>query len=249
MNYVQPNLTNQELIALIRDKIEAKEPFAMARFGDGELSLLRRNLLPVQERRMCQNWGYIYPNQLNTAYDRLSATVFRSFDSDVIGLMHRDDINTMILNRFKKNWLVSESEAKRFCIHDKPICNHLVSRSVELGSMRGLRDLLQGKDLHVISIRTKALQHLSTSLNCKVTFTDHCDINLQNRSELIKSFGDIKADVVVFATGLMKDYGVILRDQFGKVAIDMGATVDAWAGVESRPWFKKGGPQDYLTKR
>ncbi len=46
--------------------------------------------------------------------------------------------------------------------------------------------------------------------------------------------------------GLQKDYGVILRDECGKIAIDMGATMDAWAGIKSRAWFKEGGKQDYL---
>ena len=56
----------------------------------------------------------------------------------------------------------------------------------------------------------------------------------------------IKEDVVLLGVGLQKDYGVILRDEFGKIAIDMGATMDAWSGIISRPWFNKGQSQEHL---
>lgn len=249
IKHIQPNLSNGDLVALIKEKIEANEPFTMTRFGDGELGVLRRNLSSTQEKRMCINWNYKYPRELDLAYNKLGATIFRAFDSNVIGLMDNETIESMNMLKFKRRWAVTEAEANRFCIADKLICNHIVARSKELGSMEAMKGLLNGKDLHVISIRTRELQHLSKSLDCKVTFTDHNNINLQNRSEILKSFDQIEASVVVFATGLMKDYGVILRDQFGKIAIDMGATVDAWAGIESRIWFKPGGLQDYLTKR
>ena len=51
---------------------------------------------------------------------------------------------------------------------------------------------------------------------------------------------------MLLGVGLQKDYGVILRDEFGKIALDMGATMDAWAGIISRPWFNKGQSQEYL---
>ena len=50
----------------------------------------------------------------------------------------------------------------------------------------------------------------------------------------------------LFGVGLQKDYGVILRDEYGKIVLDMGATMDAWAGIHSRQWFHKGGSQEYL---
>jgi UDP-N-acetyl-D-mannosaminuronic acid transferase (WecB/TagA/CpsF family) len=46
--------------------------------------------------------------------------------------------------------------------------------------------------------------------------------------------------------GLQKDYVSYLRYNHNKIAIDVGAMLDAWAGIYSREWFKKGGKQDYL---
>ncbi len=78
-------------------------------------------------------------------------------------------------------------------------------------------------------------------------FTHHSQgVNFRNRDEFLKSFEKIKEDVVLLGVGLQKDYGVILRDEFGKIAIDMGATMDAWSGIISRPWFNKGQSQEHL---
>ena len=65
-------------------------------------------------------------------------------------------------------------------------------------------------------------------------------------AELTQRLLNKEKDVVLLGVGLQKDYGVILRDEFGKIALDMGATMDAWAGIISRPWFNKGQSQEYL---
>ena len=79
-----------------------------------------------------------------------------------------------------------------------------------------------------------------------MTFTDHSGVNAKDRKKIIQSFNQIEAPVVVFGTGILKDYGAILAKQYGKVAIDFGATLDAWAGKKTRPWFTPYGPQGYL---
>jgi hypothetical protein len=58
---------------------------------------------------------------------------------------------------------------------------------------------------------------------------------------------NIKEPVVLLGIGLQKDYGVYLKENYGKIALDMGATLDAWAGLFTRPWFQQGGIQSYLT--
>ena len=39
---------------------------------------------------------------------------------------------------------------------------------------------------------------------------------------------------------------VYLKNNYGKVAIDAGATLDAWAGKITRPSFNPNGKQNYL---
>ena len=46
-----------------------------------------------------------------------------------------------------------------------------------------------------------------------------------------------------------KDFGSYLSNR-GKIALDFGATLDAWAGLITRRWFHEGGLQKHcLIKR
>jgi hypothetical protein len=47
--------------------------------------------------------------------------------------------------------------------------------------------------------------------------------------------------------GLQKDYTTILKNDFGKISLDMGSTMDAWSGIYSRPWFREGNTQEHLV--
>jgi UDP-N-acetyl-D-mannosaminuronic acid transferase (WecB/TagA/CpsF family) len=125
----------------------------------------------------------------------------------------------------------------------------MLPRSKEFGSIDNFKEILQGKSLNIISPNTKLLEekNLNKLLDSEVTFTYHPNsINLRNRDEFIESFKDIKSDVVLVGCGLQKDYVSYLRYNHNKIAIDVGAMLDAWAGIYSREWFKKGGKQDYL---
>ena len=134
-------------------------------------------------------------------------------------------------------------------IDDIKICDHMIARSKMLGDILEFKKILNGSDLHIITPNKEQLdkKKLNGILDCNVSITEHpFNINFNNRNEFIKGFGDIKEKVVIYGCGLHKDYGVILRDQFGKIALDMGATMDAWSGLLTRPWFGKGGKQSYL---
>jgi len=134
-------------------------------------------------------------------------------------------------------------------IESLKICNHLVSRSKELGSVNGVKNIVQGNDFHIISTNVSEMKRkkLNEVFGVNIGYTEHSrEVNFDNRGDFIKNFINIKEDIVFLGTGLQKDYGVILRDEYGKICIDMGATMDAWSGIISRPWFNKGSIQDYL---
>ena len=42
-NYLNPSLTDLETVKLIKEKIKSNTPFALTRFGDGEIYILNRN--------------------------------------------------------------------------------------------------------------------------------------------------------------------------------------------------------------
>ena len=126
----------------------------------------------------------------------------------------------------------------------------MLSRHEKFGKPENFKQILQGKTLNIISPNTELLKtkNLNKLLDSDVTFTHHpYSINFRNRNDFIDSFKDIKSDVVLVGCGNMKDYVCYLRHNHNKIAIDVGAMLDAWAGLKTRPWFQNGGKQEYLV--
>ena len=250
-NFLTPNISIIDTIELIKEKIESKTPFVLTRFGDGEIYVLKKSYSKHFLETRCKMWDYHYPTEANDFVNDASTIIKKAFvESDVIGLM---DENTKVVKiDYNHNiWSIEKDRAELWGrnIEDIKICDHMISRSFELGNINSMKKILNGHSVNIITPNTDILisKQLEKILETEVRFTHHSrDINFRNRGQFLKSFENIKEDVVLFGVGLQKDYGVILRDDFGKVAIDMGATMDAWSGIISRPWFKKGEIQQHL---
>lgn len=249
MDYLQPSMTDKDVVDLIKSKISSKTPFALTRFGDGEIFILKRNGSSSFLQRSLSRWGYKYPEQINDFYTTSGNILINAFiKSDVVGLMNKDN---NIPNLNYNDWKMDKTFFKflDLNIESLKICNHLVSRSKELGSVNGVKNIVQGNDFHIISTNVSEMKRkkLNEVFGVNIGYTEHSkEVNFDNRGDFIKNFINIKEDIVFLGTGLQKDYGVILRDEYGKICIDMGATMDAWSGIISRPWFNKGSIQDYL---
>jgi len=251
-NYLTPTITNSSAISIISNKIKNNIPYAFTRFGDGEIYILKQKSYPEFEQLVCKQWGYAYPSEISTFYKDASKIIKSALlQSDLIGIMD-PNCNIVRINYSPDIWSLSHNLIKQWGHQPEnfSICDHMLSRSIEFGSIQGMRKLLNGKSVNIISMHTDLLKqkNLSEKLNADVTFTHHDKtVNLNNRTEFINSFKNIKSDVVLLGVAIQKDYGVILRDEYGKIAIDMGATLDAWAGIISRPWFNQGNLQDHLV--
>lgn len=250
--YLQPTITITETIDLIKDKIKTNTPFALSRFGDGEIRMLNKNSTPQHQERSCRNWGYKYPNEVQQLYTDASSIILNAIKhSDVIGIM--DDTNDIAKSIYytKEVWSINDTFLKDNGItYELEVCDHMLSRTKEFGKPENFKDILQGRSLNIISPNTQRLEskNLSKLFDADVTFTSHpMNVNLRNREEFINSFRDIKSDVVLVGCGIQKDYVSYLKHNYDKVAIDVGAMLDAWAGIRSRPWFHKGGKQEYLV--
>lgn len=254
MNYLQPNISNETALDIIRSKIQNETPFSLIRFGDGETHILKRK--PPSEmidKRYCEAFGYKYPEESsdfwNDAYGRVSAAIR---DADMIGIM---DFTTDIGQIMSKgnSWKFSEELFTRItekAPYEVYICDHMICRSEEMGALSSMKKLCDGKDIHIISPNVRELKNneIEKILECNVTYTNNpFSINFNNRESVIKSFDKIKAPVVLFGSSLNKDYGTILAREHGKVALDMGATLDAWSNKITRPWFNNS--QKYLVHR
>jgi len=250
--YIYPTISNQTAISILKEKIDNLQPYAFTRFGDGEIYILNKKSYPSFEHRACNEWGYQYPSEVNQFYNDAYVIIQHALkNSDLIGIMNQT-CSIVNLNYSPSIWSIKKQLLIEWGIdiNSMQICDHMLCRSAEFGSINSMKYILNGKSVNIISTNTKLLKQkkLSDKLNTDVTFTQHDkNINLNNRLEFIKAFKNIKSDVVLLGVGIQKDYGVILRDEYGKIAIDMGATLDAWAGIISRPWFNPGNLQDHLV--
>jgi hypothetical protein len=251
--FLQPNLSINETVNLVKEKIKSETPFALTRFGDGEIAILKRSCGDHFLHKNCGLWGYPYPEGVEDFFkDSINIIQTALVKTDVIGIM---DKNTKVLPEgfyIKHVWSLEKSfvESLGVDLEKQKICDHMLSRHKEFGSVDGVRDILQGKSVHIITPHKTKLENknLSNLLQTEVRITEHpFSVNFNNRDEFLKSMETIKEPVVLLGIGLQKDYGVFLKEVHGKIALDMGATLDAWAGLETRQWFQQGGIQSYLT--
>ena len=251
--YLQPNLSIDETINLIKEKIRTNTPFALSRFGDGEIRLLNRNSPIEHQKRSCKNWGYSFPSEVNYLYDDTKLVVLNAIrNSDVIGIMDKNNDIAKSIYYTESVWSISENYLKENDVNvsNLMITDHMISRTKEFGKPDNFKEILQGKSLNIISPNTELLKskNLSKLFDAEVTFTHHPNnINFRNRKSFIESFKDIGSEVVLVGCGIQKDYVSYLKYNHNKIAIDVGAMLDAWAGLLTRPWFQSGGKQDYLV--
>lgn len=250
-NFLTPNLSINDTVEIVRNKIKDKIPFALTRFGDGEIYIINKTKNENFIKRVCREWDYKYPQETDEFFNDAIPILKNAFlKSDIVGLM---DPHTKVVKipYSYDTWSLEKQKIELWGKNPRElkICDHMISRSAQFGSTNAMKSILNGASVNIISPNTDLLinKKLEEKLGVSVNFTTHnLNVNLRNRDEFIKSFEKIKEDVVLLGVAIQKDYGIILRDNFGKVALDMGATMDAWAGIISRPWFQKGQVQEYL---
>lgn len=221
---------------------------SMCRFGDGEFIFLNDIDSPIILPRFCRNWGFAYPEDLPKAEGLFVPILMNALsNTNFIGILDPESeeaklkINAFSLHR----WSTSLEHLRR--LHIDPaklrVFNFLLSRSRGLGSPEGMKLLLNHEPVHILSCRTKALQdnELNLLLDTKVSYTQvdsDLPLTAETRKWLIEKVHKIEEFVVLVALGPVgKDLPVILKEN-GKIGIDMGATIDAWASVVSRPTFR-----------
>lgn len=240
-------------INIIKNIIATNTPFALSRYGDGEINLINKNSSIEHQIRKCKDWDYVYPDEVELMYTHANQILMNAIRySDIISIMDKGNDIAKLINYKEHKWSIKTSvlEANQIDVSNLKITDHMLSRDIRFGKPENFKDILQGRSLNIISPNTEKLKtkNLGKLLDSDVTFTHHpYSVNFKNRNDFMKEFSRIKSDVVLVGTGNIKDYVVYLKHNYGKVAIDAGAMLDAWAGIRSRPWFHKGGKQEYLV--
>ena len=196
INFLTPNISIVDTVQLIKEKIESKTPFALTRFGDGEIYILNNNYSKEFLELNCKLWGYNFPGESDEFVTDASKIIKNAFvKSDVVGLM---DPNTKVVRvLYTYNiWSIEKYKAELWGrnIKDIKICDHMISRSLELGNIDSMKKVLNGHSVNIISPNTEILipKQLEKRLETEVGFTHHSQgVNFRNRDEFLKSFEKI----------------------------------------------------------
>ena len=236
-------MTNNDFIELFSESIENNKGLSLARLGDGEMYILNENAPDWFKTRTNKEWNCTYEELISVIRPILLNTIK---ETDIIGLL---DKNGYMKHAWSPLWelntaLVAESGRQT----ELSICDHQIVRGQILGNPNELKKILNGKPIHIISSRTSQLMsnNINKVLGGSVTYTTiPYNAGLEYRDILLNSLDSISENIVVLALSILgKDVPSILSKS-GKICLDFGATIDAWAGISTRPTLKPGGLQGH----
>lgn len=245
--YLNINLDDEKFLDILNDHIKIRKPLSFTRFGDGEIYIINGNIPPVIAKRLREIWGY---SDIEAARNNiLKVLEFAIANTDIIGLMNPKNEIAKNINYTKEKWSLKESYVEKLRNKkDIIVADHMIARSQILGDINNFKKIIKGIDIAIIHPNVKLLEknkiHELLGINIKYIETPNA-MNEDQRQSLIKSFDNIKEFIVLYGCSINgKDFGVYL-EKSGKIALDYGATLDAWAGLITRPWFKNGSPQNH----
>ena len=257
MKYINVNLNNKNFCLLLRHHIDNNIPLSLSRIGDGELKIYRDDAPPWYKKRICNNWLGGEAKDYEKAIIVLRNTIKTALrDADILGFMDTTNNVSRAIRRqgvkpwaLQKTWLLTTEEFEQVGRKKElKVCDHQVVRSEGVGDLHNLKQILRGKDLHIVSSRSAQLQknNIDSRLGSRVIYTQvPYSSTLYDKDSILKKIDTIKETVIIIALGnIGKDIPPYLSSQ-NKICLDFGATVDAWAGLKTRPWFKRNGLQHH----
>jgi len=245
MRYLVPNITDSEFASLLIAKIKHRDSFSFTRFGDGEIMILN-NEITDSVKSMMLSWNNGKLEDSIKIYQSILKKALS--DSDIIGLMNPTNDIAKKISYNPSKWSIKESTLLQ--VRSKPIiiADHMLVRNSQFGDPYNFKKIIGGEPICIISPRAKELakNKISEILSTRIRFVNvPMNINEFDRSFIFKELDSIKEQLVLFGSSARgKDFGSYLANR-GKIALDYGATLDAWAGIVSRPWFNAGNLQNH----
>jgi hypothetical protein len=141
-------------------------------------------------------------------------------------------------------WSINDEMSKKIGLDVRDnIADHLLCRGPEIGDPNNFKDILNNKKIHIISPNSEVLKskNLDKILDCEITYTKierNPNSVIFGKDELLSEISKIEEHIVIFGVGAAGKYvGTHLRNNHNKLCLDFGSTLDAWANIQSRPWF------------
>lgn len=244
--YPKHNISDNDFIKIIREKIKNKESLSFTRFGDGEIYFINNNIPKIIEDQLKVTWGY---DDINLAKKDVLKIINKGLtNSDIIGLMNpNNEISKNILFSYSK-WSIPLNYLSKIRTKKLLIADHMITRGFSLGDIHKFKDIIQGNDVAIVSPRARLLKEnqLEKILGVNVNYVNvPMGMNLNDRSEVFGKLDSITEHIVLYGCSINgKDFGSYLSSK-GKIALDFGATLDAWGGLVTRKWFDKNGIQNH----
>jgi len=248
MKYLQPNITNEEFVDRLKKSIESNMPLSFSRFGDGEIYFINGNV-PAKVVDNYLRIMYKYTDIGIGKRDILGIIETAISETDVIGIMDKNNEISKRIPYSKSKWSIKSDYVNRLRNgKELIIADHMIARGQAMGDINNFKDVIRGKGVAIISPHAQLLKqnNIQKLLDAEVNFIEtQMDMKFRDRKNMLLRFDEIKEPIVLYGCSFMgKDFSVHLRDR-GKIALDFGSTLDAWAGLLTKRWFKKGGLQDY----
>lgn len=146
--YLEVNQPIEKTISLIKERIEANTPFALSRYGDGEIYFLNRNSPIEHQIKNCKLWGYNHPLELNTFYNHSSEIILNGLkNSDVIGIMDKTNDIAKNINYKEEKVPIKKSFLKDNGVDTSNliVCDHMLPEVKSLVNLKTLKISYKGK--------------------------------------------------------------------------------------------------------
>lgn len=245
MSNQKVNISDSSMISIIKTHIKDGTGLSLTRFGDGDLDILNERLTPHLIKfftTVCK-----YKNPKEGLADGRNLLLKALKNSDYIGIMGNNKISKKLSNIYKwdfDNKLLIESQR----LKDPNFFDCMLVRGIDLGSIAGFKKIIENNPICIVTPITDELKrnNLEKHLGVKISYIKvPMGGNLKNKKELFKELDKISEKIVITSNALRgKEFPQYLSKK-GKVCIDMGATLDAWAGKITRPWFNDGNLQSH----
>jgi hypothetical protein len=244
--YPKHNLSDDDFIKILTQKIKERQPLSFTRFGDGEIYFINNNVPKLIEDQLKVTWGY---DDMNLAKKNVLEIINQGLtDSDIIGLMDPNNDISKNMSFSYETWSIKKDYLNK--IRSKPllIADHMITRGPLLGDIYKFKEIIQSNDIAIISPRAELLKNnkLEEILGVNVNYVNvPMGMNLTDRSDIFKKLDSINELIVLYGCSINgKDFGSYLSNR-GKIALDFGATLDAWSGLITRKWFGETGLQKH----
>ena len=239
------NIIDSSMLSIIKDHIKEGQGLSLIRIGDGEINVLKRELTPHLNKLFTTVYKYEDPNEGLEDYRTILLSALNG--SDYIGIMGNNSISKN-LNKVYRWDLEERFLHESLRVKDFNFFDCMLVRGYDLGSPSGFKKLIENNSICIVTPIVDQLKknNLEKHLGVKISYVKvPMGNNLKNRNKHFKELDKISEKIVIASNGCYgKDFPNYLSAK-GKVCIDMGATIDAWAGKITRPWFKEGSLQSH----